>query len=195
MALISKFRFRARNLVFGAAAALAVILAVLAGLQLTGNFHTVVAGEFYRSAQPSPTELEAYIRRYGLKTVVNLRGAHPHARWYKDEKRVTEALGVKMIDFRMSASRELSAAKAETLVAMLKAAPKPILVHCKAGADRTGLVSVIYASQVAGIDEEDAEEQLWPIVYGHVGVPLLSPSFAMDVSWEALEPVFGIKGS
>ena len=195
MAFISRFRLRIRDLLLGTGTILLAVLAILAGLQFTGNFHTVVQGEFYRSAQPTPAELASYVRRYGLKTVINLRGTHPKAKWYKGEKRVTDTLGVRMIDFKMSASKELSTARAEELVALLKSAEKPILVHCKAGADRTGLVSVIYANQVAGIDEEDAEKQLWPILYGHVGIPLLSPSFAMDVSWEALEPVFGIKGS
>lgn len=184
-----------RNVLLGIGAAVMVILVFLGGLQLTGNFHTVVAGQLYRSAQPTPAELESYVHRYGLKTVVNLRGANPGAKWYDDEKRVAKSLGVKVIDFQMSARQELSPARAEALVALLKAAEKPILVHCKAGADRSGLVSAIYASQVAGVDEKDSEKQLWPIVYGHIGIPFLSPSFAMDTSWEALEPIFGIKGS
>ena len=185
MAFVLKSLPHVRNVLLGAGAVVIVILAFLGGLQLTGNFHTVVAGELYRSAQPTPAELESYVRRYGLKTVVNLRGANPGAKWYEDEKRVAKSLGVKMIDFQMSARQELSPARAEALVALLKAAEKPILVHCKAGADRTGLVSVIYASQVAGIDEEHAERQLWSIIYGHIGIPFLSPSFAMDISWEA----------
>ena len=44
------------------------------------------------------------------------------------------------------------------------------------------------------MDEETAEWQLTPI-YGHFGIPFLSPSFAMDETWEELEPLFGIEGS
>ncbi|WP_244483388.1 tyrosine-protein phosphatase [Mesorhizobium sp. 1M-11] len=161
-------------------------------MQLTGNFHTVVPGKLYRSAQPSAGNLEVYAKQYGLKTLINLRGAAPGARWYEDEKRVAKAMGLTMIDFQMSASHEFEVSRAKELVALLKSAQTPILIHCKAGADRSGLVSVIYASQVAGMDEEDAERQLWPI-YGHLGIPVLSSTYAMDKSWEALEPVFGIK--
>jgi protein tyrosine/serine phosphatase len=41
---------------------------------LSGNFHTVVAGEFYRSAQLTPQRLETYQQLYGIRTIVNLRG-------------------------------------------------------------------------------------------------------------------------
>lgn len=41
------------------------------------------------------------------------------------------------------------------------------------------------------IDEETAEKQL-SIRFGHVGIPFLSPAFAMDESWEALEEAFGL---
>ena len=190
-------RFHIRTAAILGASAIAVFLAILAFqqvLRLSGNFHTVVSGQFYRSSQLSPAALEGYVRRYGIRTVVNLRGAAPKARWYRDEKAATASLGVGMVDFSMSATRPLAAGRAAELVAVLKDVPKPILVHCLDGADRTGLVSVIYASQVAGQDEETAERQLTPL-YGHFGIPLVSPTFAMDSSWEDLEPFFGIEGS
>src|SRR5262245_25899484 len=112
--------------------------AYLGYLQLTGNFHTVIAGELYRSAQPTPAQLEAHIRGEGIGTIVNLRGENDHARWYADEIATAEKLGVKHIDFRMSATRILPPDRADQLVAILKSAPKPILIHCEAGADRSG---------------------------------------------------------
>ncbi len=71
-------------------------------------------------------------------------------------------------------------------MAILKDAKHPILIHCRSGADRTGLASVIYLAKVAKVDEEVAERQL-SVRYGHIGIPLLSPTYAMDESWEALE--------
>lgn len=190
-------RFHLRASVIVGAAAIGLFLAVVGfqyALRLGGNFHTVVSGEFYRSSQLSPAALDGYAHRYGIRTIVNLRGAAPGAKWYEDEKRVADSLGLTMVDFGMSASKPFTAQKATQLVAILKDAQKPILVHCLDGADRTGLVSVIYASQIAGMDEETAERQL-SMFYGHFGIPLLSPTFAMDSSWENLEPFFGIEGS
>ncbi|MDQ0455298.1 dual specificity protein phosphatase family protein [Rhizobium paknamense] len=180
-----------RGTVKGLAAFVACSAIYLSYLQLSGNFHEVIAGEFYRSAQPTGAEIEGYAHRYGIKTIVNLRGASSRS-WYKDEVETAAKLGITHVDFPMSAGRDLPSDKAMALVEILKNAPKPILIHCLSGADRSGLASVIYLQQVAGIDEETAEMQLWPIVYGHVGIPFLSKSFAMDESWENFEKVIGL---
>jgi protein tyrosine/serine phosphatase len=161
-------------------------------LQLSGNFHTVIAGEFYRSAQPSSEQLADYVKAHGIKTVINLRGQNDNASWYVQEREEAARLGVQHIDFRMSASKILSPAQADELVAIMRSAPKPILVHCLSGADRTGLVSVIYSQKVAGIDEEVAERQL-SFYYGHLGIPYLSSAYAMDRSWQGLETHFGLR--
>ncbi|SMF39165.1 Protein tyrosine/serine phosphatase [Xaviernesmea oryzae] len=158
-------------------------------LQLTGNFHEVLPGQLYRSAQPSPGALADYLTRYGIKTVINLRGESQRT-WYKDEVAVTRRLDVQHIDFRMSAGRELTNEESERLIAILRDAPKPILIHCLAGADRTGLASVIYLQQIANVGEEMAELQL-SLIYGHVGLPFLR-AYAMDETWEGLEKVFGL---
>ncbi|MBZ5763400.1 dual specificity protein phosphatase family protein [Rhizobium sp. VS19-DR104.2] len=161
-------------------------------LQLTGNFHTVIPGELYRSAQPSPQQLADYVQKNGIKTVINLRGEDEAAKWYGSELAEANRLGVQHIDFRMSSSHELSPDQADRLFAIMRSAPKPILVHCNSGADRTGLVSVIYSQQIAGVDEETAERQL-SFYYGHVGLQAVSPTYAMDSSWTKLEKHFGVK--
>jgi len=68
-------------------AVLVVIGAYAAYLAYTDNFHTVIAGELYRSRQPSPEEIAAWHKRYGIKTIINLEGPHPHAEWYQKEKK------------------------------------------------------------------------------------------------------------
>jgi protein tyrosine/serine phosphatase len=165
----------------------------LAFLQLSGNFHTVVPGEFYRSAQPSASQLEDYASRYGIKTVINLRGKNDKAAWYNEEIAVAERLGIQHIDFAMSASAIVTHDVAEQLVEVMKSAPKPILIHCKAGADRSGIVSAIYSHQIAGFDQDRAERQL-SVFFGHIGIPYLSSTFAMDESWENLEAHFNSRG-
>jgi uncharacterized protein (TIGR01244 family) len=191
---VSKMKVWVRRSLFSMLAVAAVGGAYLGSLQLTGNFHTVIAGELYRSAQPSSSEIERYARDYGIKTVVNLRGEGDKGKWYEQEVAATEKLGMTHIDFAMLASRELTPTEADRLVALLKDAPKPILIHCRSGADRTGLVSVIYSQQIAGIPEDKAEKQL-SIVFGHVGIPYLSATYAMDKSWERLERHYGLDGN
>lgn len=173
-----------------AAASLLLIGGHLGFLQLSGNFHEVLAGELYRSAQPSGAELENYVKRHGIRTVINLRGENNGTGWYREEVETAQRLGIQHINFRMSARRQLSTEQSEELIALLRDAPRPILIHCQAGADRTGLASVIYLQQIANVDEETAEWQL-SLLYGHVGLPFLGV-YAMDETWEALEQVFGL---
>ncbi|MFN3442180.1 MAG: tyrosine-protein phosphatase, partial [Rhizobium rosettiformans] len=126
----------------------------------------------------------------GIKTVINLRGENPGKDWYDDEIAATAAHGARHVDFGMSARKDLTAERTQELLSILKTAEQPILVHCMSGADRTGLASVIFLQQVAGVDEEEAEWQLSPL-YGHINLPFLA-AYAMDDSWEALEKVIGL---
>ena len=157
-------------------------------LQLFGNFSEVVPGEYYRSAQPTPRKLTKYVRKHGIKTVLNLRGLNTKYRWYREEVAASERLGIKHVDFKMSARRELTEAQTEQLICLLQDLPKPILVHCKSGSDRTGLVSAIYAYKIAGRGPK-ASRQI-SIRYGHIGIPHLSEAFAMDENWAKLEKAF-----
>lgn len=171
--------------------ALVLLIACYIGYQVwNGNFHEVIAGEYYRSAQLSPQSLEKRIQQYGIKSIINLRGGAPGVAYYDNEVAVSNKLGVAYTSFPISAGRQLTDEQTQDLLAVMKAAPKPLLVHCLSGADRTGLASVLYLQQIAGVDEETAEWQLSPL-YGHINLPFLR-GFAMDDTWERFEKVIGL---
>lgn len=159
--------------------------AYLAGLQITGNFHEVIPNEFYRSAQPSTTQLRGYVRKYGIKTIINLRGPSDQ-QWHRDEVETAKALGVAHLDYRMSSGRRLSLEEMADVATLMRNAQKPLLVHCTHGADRSSLVSAIYLKEVAQRSDEEAGKQI-SFRFGHVAAPYLSRTYAMDESWEALE--------
>lgn len=158
-------------------------------LRVSGNFHEVAKAELYRSAQPTSAQMQAYAEGYGIRTIINLRGKSSKADWYKSEIDTAKKLGILHIDFKMSAQRELAQDESDRLIEILRDAPKPILIHCQAGADRSGLVAAIYLHAIKGVDVETAERQI-SIRYGHVGIPYLSSTFAMDTNWERLERQF-----
>jgi protein tyrosine/serine phosphatase len=160
------------------------------GLQLSGNFHAVDPGIVYRAAQPEPEDLRRWAKVYGLRSVLNLRGASPHADWYRAEKATTEDLGLVLANFSLSASHNPGPARVAELVALLRDLPKPVLIHCQSGADRTGLAAALYLGAVAGRDAATAEGQL-SYAFGHVGLPMVSAAWAMDQTWEAAEPALG----
>lgn len=148
------------------------------------NLHAIVAGEAYRSAQPSPDELVAYSKTYGIATVLNLRGAQTRRAWYRDEIRTAERLGIRHVDFAMSPVKELSQAEASRLVAIMAEARKPILIHCLAGSDRSGLAAALYLAAIAGSGDAAAESQL-SLRYGHL--PFVGTS-AMRRTFEKMSP-------
>jgi protein tyrosine/serine phosphatase len=170
------------------AAALAFSLIYVRAIQVAGNFATVVEGEAYRSNQPTAAKLAEYQQALGIKSVLNLRGAAPGADWYEEERAAAEELGLHLIDFSMSSQTELPMDRAEVLLSLMMNAPKPILIHCRSGANRTGLASVMYLALVSGVDEHEAEAQL-SLRFGHFSVPVLSEGWAMDQTWEKLEKI------
>jgi protein tyrosine/serine phosphatase len=167
--------------------------AYLALINISGNFHPVVAGELYRSAQPTPARIAAYKSKYGIATIVNLRGENGRHAWYRDEIAASRRLGIAHVDFRMSAKHELSRERAAELLSILKTARKPILIHCHSGSDRSGLAAAVYLA-ATGHGEDAAEAQLsWR--FGHLGIPLLSSTYSMDTTFEHLEPWLGFPHS
>lgn len=173
-----------------AAVAMAGLGGYLAYLHASGNFHPVILDEVYRSAQVSREDIAAYRSDYGIRSILNLRGAAPGETWYDEEIAASAALGVTHVDFAMNASVELSDAEAGRLIALMREMPKPLLVHCRHGSDRTGLVMSLYLAAISGADEETAEGQL-SLWFGHFAVPVLSDAWPMDESWERLEPGLG----
>lgn len=153
-------------------------------LRLSGNFHAVEEGVLYRSAQLSFAQFERSIRVNGIKTVINLRGENVGAAWYRDELRAAEATNARHIDFRLSATHEVSNEKLEALATLLQESVKPILVHCEGGADRSGLASALFELVIAKRPASMAGEQL-SFRYGHF--PWLgSRTIAMDYSFDRL---------
>lgn len=136
-----------------------VVAAYFLIVQSRGNFHEIIPGELYRSAQLSPEQLEKFTTNYKIKTIINLRGSNPDDDWYKNELSVTTKLNLQHVDYRLSRKDSMTLAQAKDLADLLRTAPKPLLIHCKAGIDRTGLVTAIYLATVAKRDDSEALEQ------------------------------------
>jgi protein tyrosine phosphatase (PTP) superfamily phosphohydrolase (DUF442 family) len=125
---------------------LALLLAALGfvGWNLaTGNFATVRPGRVYRSGQLRAADLGRIVRDHGIRTVLNLRGAHPDQAWYRAERSAALAAGATQIDMAMSSCEWMSRDQARMLVRVLDTCEYPLLIHCWRGAERTGWVSAI----------------------------------------------------
>lgn len=174
-------RWLFRLLIVASACPLAAFGVYAGYLAANGNFATVAPGEVYRSAQPDAAALQAFAARQGRGSVINLRGPAPNQAWYKNELNASEAAGLAHYDFAMSADKELSPAEARRLIALIGAAPKPVLLHCRSGADRTGLAAALYL--YASGEPGRAGRQL-SLSYGHFPY-FWSRTGAMDASLAA----------
>jgi protein tyrosine phosphatase (PTP) superfamily phosphohydrolase (DUF442 family) len=152
-------------------------------LQYEGNFHTVSAGILYRSAQLSKSGFKAAVSAYGIKSVLNLRGANAGSPWYDEEIAAAGESGLAHFDYTLSARRFVTSQQIAEILDIVRRAPKPLLIHCKSGADRAGLVAALYRFAETGASAAEADREL-SVVYGHFPY-LTSRSGAMDDSFWA----------
>ena len=138
---------------------------------LTGcaNFHAVTP-DLYRSAQPTAEQVAEWSIRYGLGSVVDLRGYHPTWPEQIAVRGTCEILGVEWYNVRMSARRAPSVGEVALLREVFRVARRPILVHCRSGADRTGLAVAVYLILWESMTPEDAVEVALCIRYGHLSL-------------------------
>lgn len=140
------------------------------------NFHQITKGEAYRSAQMDRDKLKFCLRNYRIRSILNLRGKDSRENWYIDEVKTSEECNVIHYDVSLSAYDEPTKEDTQILMSIIKAAPRPILIHCQAGADRTGLVAAMWKVIVDKESKGEASKQL-SILYGHLP---LGPASAMD---------------
>jgi protein tyrosine phosphatase (PTP) superfamily phosphohydrolase (DUF442 family) len=144
------------------------------------NWHVVLPGRVYRSAQLSPERLKELADRYGIRTVINLRGNCQPEPWYVGECQASHDGGLSMEDVSLSANRYPSRSELRRLVEVFDQADYPVLLHCRRGADRTGVAATVALLLQPGITLDQARRQLGPR-YGHI--PLLHTA-ALDAFWD-----------
>jgi protein tyrosine phosphatase (PTP) superfamily phosphohydrolase (DUF442 family) len=123
-----------------------------------------VDDEVWRSAQPAPHHLRKFAR-LGVRTVINLRGPRDCGS-YRLERQVCAQLGLRLVDFKMQSRGVPLPETVHAAKALFESVEYPILMHCKSGADRVGLMSALYLILRAGRPLEEAAGQL-SLRYGH----------------------------
>ncbi|VTS06030.1 tyrosine-protein phosphatase [Tuwongella immobilis] len=144
------------------------------------NWHSVIPDQVYRSAQLSESALQEVIATHQIRTVLNLRGFCGDFDWYRAEMRATNAAGVSHEDITLSASRLPPPGELRRLLEVLDRSEFPILMHCRRGADRTGLAAAL---TVLLFTDSTLEQGLahCSMRFGHTGI---GPAAAMDRFFE-----------
>lgn len=110
-----------------------------------------------RSPQPDKDDLETLHKRFGVRTVLNLRGQKPGKSWYEDERKGVERIGAKWVHLAVDSARRPSSEMVKEFFQLVEEpANWPILLHCQGGIHRSGLMTALYRMQYQGWSAEDA---------------------------------------
>jgi protein tyrosine/serine phosphatase len=132
--------------------------------EVHANIHPVT-DRIWRSAQPAPRHLRALAAR-GVRTVINLRGAHPHGAYWLEQQACAQ-LGLDLIDIKLKSRAAPTLAELALIREAIAAIDGPTLIHCKSGSDRTGLFCGLYLILREGVPVADARRQLG-LRFGHI---------------------------
>ena len=119
----------------------------------------------WRSAQPAPHDI-AHAARTGIKTVLNLRGERSCGSYWL-ERAACARHGVRLVNYQLRSRAAPSKAELWGAKNVLDSVEYPILLHCKSGSDRAGLMSVLYKHLKLGQPIVEAKREL-SLKYGHI---------------------------
>ena len=122
--------------------------------------------------------------KYNIKSILNLRGSNLGHEWYKEEMRASSDLRIAHYDIALSATHELTSDEVAKIIVIFKTAPRPLLLHCKAGADRSGLVAAMWKVIIDHEPKSEAGRQL-SILFGHIPI---GGTLAMDRFFDSWTP-------
>ena len=114
--------------------------------------------EAWRSAQPAPHHIRA-LKRRGLRTIINLRGERPCGSYWL-EQAVCKGKGIRLIDFKLRSRAAPTREEIRAARDLFEKVEYPILLHCKSGADRVGLMSAFYRLFREGAPPAEAMREL-----------------------------------
>lgn len=129
----------------------------LTGNTRVDNFYRV-SETLYRAGQPSAAQMQA-LETFGIKTVLNLRQ-------YNSDDKEAKGTALQLHHVKMNAGRIHDEDVIEAL-RIIHNAPKPVLVHCWHGSDRTGVIVAMYRIVFQDWTKEAAIAELKQPQFGH----------------------------
>ncbi|MFZ4807997.1 MAG: fused DSP-PTPase phosphatase/NAD kinase-like protein [Hyphomicrobiaceae bacterium] len=128
------------------------------------NRHKLEDG-VWRSAQPAPHQIAGFARR-GVRTIVNLRGPHMSGSYWL-EAAACRRHGLQLVDFQVRSRAAPTREEIRAARDLFDRIAYPMVMHCKSGADRAGLMSVLFLHFRCGVPIAEAKNQL-SLRYGHI---------------------------
>jgi len=114
------------------------------------NFHWVVPGEAARAMQAWAGGLVPFLQRRGIRALINLRGRNDDLSWWQKETAATGAAGIAHLDAMLDSRKLPTREMLVRLVECFDTAPKPFLLKCSGGQDRTSFAAALYLVHRSG---------------------------------------------
>lgn len=128
------------------------------------NCHKI-SDRAWRSAQPAPHHIRRFAKS-GIRTIVNLRGERQCGSYWL-EQAACDRYGIALVDFQIRSRAAPTAEQLKAAKSLFATIEYPILMHCKSGADRAGIMSALYRFFHEGVPLEEAKNEL-SLKYGHI---------------------------
>jgi len=122
-----------------------------------------ISEELVRANQPWPFQVKAW-RDRGIRTIVNLRGGFDSHHALEEE--ACRRYGVNMVSYAVTSRDVPTTEQILGARALFEGLEYPAMMHCKSGADRAGIMSVLYMHFRKGRPVSEAVDQLH-LRYGH----------------------------
>jgi hypothetical protein len=108
------------------------------------NFHWVIPGEAARAMQAWAGGLGPFLKRRQIRAIINLRGRNEDLSWWKQETAIAKAGGITHLDAMLDSRKLPTRAMLERLIESFDTAPRPFMLKCSGGQDRTSFAAALY---------------------------------------------------
>lgn len=108
------------------------------------NFHWIVPGEAARAAQAWAGFLGPFLAHRGIRAIINLRGRNDDLSWWKNETRIARDRGMAHLDAMLDSRHLPTQPMLARLIECFDTAPRPFMLKCSGGQDRTSFAAALY---------------------------------------------------
>jgi len=88
--------------------------------------------------------LGPFLKRRGIAAIINLRGRNDDLGWWKQETAIAKNAGIAHLDAMLDSRKLPTRDMLVQLIAAFDAAPRPFMLKCSGGQDRTSFAAALY---------------------------------------------------
>ncbi|QCE35222.1 protein tyrosine phosphatase [Acetobacteraceae bacterium] len=123
------------------------------------NLSPIIPQKVWRSNHPTPRRFKRLVKQLHLKSIINLRGHRPECGSDRLGREICKNIAIPYENMAFESRNFPQKERILKFYHFWKTLPKPMLIHCKSGADRAGLASALILL-FEGYTVQEAQKQL-----------------------------------